>query len=630
MLWNVVGAVVVLSINFAACGQELNTKYTFTNTPDGSGPLRLAQANGLLFGSTSSGGTSGNGTIFSFDAGSSKLTTLYSFNGGTGSGGSPNNVIVSGNKIYGVAQVGGTNNVGMIYSIGTNGSGFTPLYSFGGNPDGRYPAAGLAVGNGVLFGTAFGGGVGSGASAGGTVFKINTNGLGYATLHSFTNNPDGSQPQGEVIVNGNTLYGTTTYGGTYNYGTIYSMNTDGSGYTVLHSFTNNPEPGYPYGALVLANGVLYGTGSYGGSYNNGAIFAMNANGTGFRVLYSFSGYTGNLDGATPRGTLTLSGSNLLGATSSGGSGNGGTIFMINTNGTGFQVIETFTNSASSGSTLLAGVIRSGNAIWGTTFQGGINNNGTIFQLPMPVILSQPQSITISNAMPAAFSVSVLDDLKVTYQWYLNNSILAGQTNSSLAFASATNKNAGIYTVVVSDASGSVTSSPATLSIIGGPVVITQQPQGVVTENGNSATFTVAASGTGPLHFQWYFKTNTIVKGATNASVTLTNVIASMAGTYSVKVTNSFGSVSSSYASLTVTKGLNLLSFTLNPAKGSASFALANAAKSTNRLWATTNLASPGSWKVLAKNVLSTNGLWFFTDTNAMKTNKMLFYRFSTP
>lgn len=386
--WKAWATLLLLGASLPTWAQIFTTPYNFTNTPGGANPLRLTLANGLLFGSTAFGGTNGNGTVFTFDTNSSVLTTIYNFTGANNSGSEPNNVLAGGNKIYGTTLVGGTNSYGMVYAVGTNGSGFVSLYSFDGYPDGENPRSGLVMSGGVLYGTTYLGGTGTGASGVGTVFKINIDGTGYATLHSFTNTPDGAEPQSEPVLGGNTLYGTTTGGGTNGKGTIFAINTNGTGYTVLYSFTNTPGPIYPIGGLVLSAGVLYGTGSGGGNNANGAIFAINTDGSGFRVLHSFSGST---DGTTPKATLTLTGSYLYGTTVSGGSGSGGTIFLINTNGAGFAVLGSFTNNAASGSDLLGGVIQAGNGMWGTAYQGGISNVGTLFLLPLsasaPTILS---------------------------------------------------------------------------------------------------------------------------------------------------------------------------------------------------------------------------------------------------
>ena len=627
----VAGVVLLLAAGRLAMSQPLITQHSFTNTPDGANPLKLVLANGVFFGSTAYGGTNSDGTIFTFNPNSSATTILYNFKGDSTDGISPNNVVVGGNRIFGTTQTGGTNNFGMIFSVGTNGTGFTSLYSFGGNPDGENPRGNLILSGGVLYGITVVGGVGVGLASGGTVFKINTNGTGYATLHSFTNNPDGIEPQGDLILSGNTLYGTTTFGGASGRGIVFSINTDGSGYTILHSFTNAPEPNNPYGGLVVSGGILYGTGSGGGDNTTGAIFAMSTNnGAGFRVLYSFSGFAGNLDGAIPKASLASAGNSLYGTTVSGGIGNGGTIFILNTNGTGFAVIGSFTNGAVAGSDPLNGVMRVGSAIWGATYQDGVNNGGTIFDIPLPAITSAPQSLTVANGSPVVFRVTAADDLAITYQWYFNtNTLLAGQTNSTLTFAGATNNLAGTYTVVVSDGVGSVTSSPAALVVFAKPT-ITLQPQDITVTNGNPVSFASAATGDGPLVFQWFFQTNTMVAGGANPALTFTNAVSSLAGYYSVLVTNAFGSATSRYALLRVSNQLNLLSFALSRASGSAVFVLANGPNSTNRLWASTNLTSSNYWQVIATNVMDTNGLWFFTDANTAKTNSLRFYRFSTP
>jgi len=619
--------VLLLGIALPIHAQVFTTLHDFTNTPDGAGPLRLTSANGLLFGSTVNGGANGDGCLFVFNTNRSTLTPLYGFSGAANNGGSPNNILVAGGMIYGDTYVGGTNGLGMVYAVGTNGAGFVPLYSFAGNPDGEYPQSGLLLSGNTLYGTTYGGGPGSGSAAGGTVFKIGTNGTGFKVLHAFTNSPDGAQSQGELVLGGNTLFGLTTDGGTYGKGTVFAVNTNGSGYTILYSFTNAPDPIYPYGGLVLNGGLLYGTGSSGGANANGAVFAINTNGSGFTTLYSFSPITGNTDGGLPKATLTFSGNCLYGTTTSGGPGNGGTVFLINTNGTGFTVIASFTNGASSGSYLQGGVIRLGNALWGTTRLDGAGY-GTFFKIALPAILAQPQGVTVTNSNPATFAISAVDDSTITYQWYFNtNTLLSGQTNSTLTLVGG--GTSGAYTVVAADGSGSVTSSPAWLTVVGSPV-ITQQPQNLVVSNGDAATFTAAATGLGVLSFQWYFQTNTVINGATNTSLSFTNAITNLAGFYCVRVTNSLGAVTSSYALLAVSNHLNFLSFNFNPTSGSASFALANVAKSTNRLWASSNLAVTASWRAIATNVMATNGLWFFTDVNTARTNPARFYRFSTP
>src|SRR5260221_8580910 len=113
------------------------------------------------------------------------------------------------------------------------------------------------------------------------------------TLHSFTpsgpyTNSDGANPYAGVIVSGNTLYGTTTGGGGSGNGAVFAANTNGTGFTILHSFTaldqtysTNSDGAYPYADLILSGNTLYGTAYYGGNSGNGTVFAVNTDGTGF-------------------------------------------------------------------------------------------------------------------------------------------------------------------------------------------------------------------------------------------------------------------------------------------------------------------------------------------------------------
>jgi uncharacterized repeat protein (TIGR03803 family) len=431
------------------------------------------------------------------------------------------------------------------------------LYSFGTAPDGYQPQGGLILSGNTLYGTTYDGGTNLYY---GTIFKINTDGSGYAILHSFTNTPDGELPQNELVLSGNMLYGATTYGGTNGFGMIFAIDTTGNNYSVLHSFAGAPEPSYPVGGLVLNAGMLYGTGSSGGTNTAGGIFAISTNGSGFRNLYDFSAYVSstNTDGKVPEASLTFSGGYLYGTTKSGGGAAGGTLFLINTNGTGFTVLNAFVDNADSGWAPTASPIRVGNSLWGTTAQGGASTYGTLYRLPLPAITEQPQSATVTNTSPASFSVTAADDQPIRYQWYFNtNTLLAGQTTNILTLASATNGNKGTYTVVVSDSLASVTSSPAVLLVIvpGVKPAITQNPQNVTVVSGSPASFTNTATGTEPLSYTWYYNTNTPVSSGQDETVyTIPSASSGDGGYYSVIVTNLYGSATSTAALLTVNSG----------------------------------------------------------------------------
>jgi uncharacterized repeat protein (TIGR03803 family) len=263
-----------------------------------------------------------------------------------------------------------------IFRIGTDGNNFSLLHSFGSGSDGAYPCGSLTLIGSTLYGTTFWGG-NNGNS--GTIFQIGTDGSGYSTLHLFGGGGDGANPHGNLTQNGSTLYGMTEYGGSIsgaNEGTIFQIGTDGSGYNVLHSFAGGGEGSVPIGSLTLSGSTLYGMTDYGGSKGDGTVFSINTNGTGFSVLHSFTGS----DGAGTRScTLTLIGSTLYGMTVGGGNDDGGTIFRIGTDGNNFSLLHSF-GSGSDGVNPADSLTLVGSTLYGTTLSGGAADYGTIFAI----------------------------------------------------------------------------------------------------------------------------------------------------------------------------------------------------------------------------------------------------------
>src|SRR5450432_1264816 len=249
---------------------------------------------------------------------------------------------------------------------------FTNLHSFISSSDGGNPYGALVLSDGKLYGTA-----NSGGSAGnGAVFAVNTDGTGYTNLHSFAIG-DGINPYGGLILSGNTLYGMANQGGSHSIGTVFAINTDGTGFTNLHSFASSSDGANPYGGLILSGSTLFGTASGGGSHSAGTVFAINIDGTGFTNLYNF---TDGSDGANPYCGLVLSDNTLYGTTAGSGSGiaPNGTVFALNTNGT-FTPLHTFI-SASDGASPHSGLVLSNNVLYGTASQGGSHGNGTVFAI----------------------------------------------------------------------------------------------------------------------------------------------------------------------------------------------------------------------------------------------------------
>ena len=183
------------------------------------------------------------------------------------------------------------------------------------------------------------------------------------------------------------------------------------------------------------------------------------------------------------------------------------------------------------------------------FGSATSLDATLTVIAPPAITAQPQSRTNNVGTSASFSVTATGTAPLRYQWRFNGADIGDATNTSYTIASAQTDNAGGYTAVVANDYGAVTSVVATLTV-GVPPAITAQPQSLTNTAGTSATFTVAATGTALLRYQWQFNSANIA-GATNATLTLNNVQSANAGNYRCVVANAYGSATSSTATLTV-------------------------------------------------------------------------------
>jgi len=386
--------------NFAATRQDVNLGSVSTNS-SGANPLAALMLSGnTLYGAAEHGGTNGSGTLFSINTNGTGFAVLHSFQPTAynpsslttnSEGANPvAGLFLLGNTLYGTAGYGGTNGYGTAFAINTDGTGFTNLYTFAGLNDGAVAQQGsfafLSSGTFVLSGGAlYAAAPGGGTNGNGTVFGVNTNGTGITNVYSFGGyftNIEGIAPLAGLISSGNTLYGTTSSGGTNNNGTVFAINNDGTGYTNIYSFSafgnynTNSDGANPAAGLVLSGNTLYGTANNGGTNGAGTVFKVNTDGTGFKDLYSFSGFIGT-DGANPQAGLVLSGNTLYGTASFGGSSFGGTIFAIHTDGTGFTNLYGFTGG-NDGAQPMAGLVLSGNCLYGTVSQGGTNFFGAVF------------------------------------------------------------------------------------------------------------------------------------------------------------------------------------------------------------------------------------------------------------
>jgi lysophospholipase L1-like esterase len=174
---------------------------------------------------------------------------------------------------------------------------------------------------------------------------------------------------------------------------------------------------------------------------------------------------------------------------------------------------------------------------------------TLTVLVPPAITSQPKSRTNVLGTVATFNVVAGGTTPLNYQWQLNGAPMAGATGTSITLNNVQPGDAGGYTVVVTNVAGTITSAVATLAVWV-PPAITSQPQSRTNISGTTATFTVSASGTAPLNYQWQLN-GANIGGATASSLALNNVQPPDTGSYSVVVTNGAGAVTSTVVTLTV-------------------------------------------------------------------------------
>jgi uncharacterized repeat protein (TIGR03803 family) len=334
----------------------------------------LALSGNTLFGSTIASGPNQSGSLFTINTNGSAFTQIWNFSATDNNGDNPDGaqpvaeLTLSGGKFYGTTKYGGTNGWGSVFKLNADGTGFTNLYSFT-NAFAHTPFGNLVVSGSTIYGA-------GGSGTFGTLFKINTDGTGFTNFYTFTGAAGGNGPVG-VTLSGNTIYGGTGGGGVGS-GNLYQVNTDGTHYTNLYSFTGGNDGADPTTELIVSNNVVYGTAFHGGSAGQGTVFKINTDQSGFTVLHAFTGANAGSAGA---GDLLLSGGKLYGATESGGTSNSGAIFQLDLATTNFTVLKNFTGGAD-GATPNLTLVLAGNTLYGTTQAGGLSDAGVVFSLAL--------------------------------------------------------------------------------------------------------------------------------------------------------------------------------------------------------------------------------------------------------
>ena len=436
-------------------------------------------------------------------------TILHNF--GTASGDGTNTwtgLVLSGGTLYGTTEHGGIYGYGTVFKINTNGSNYAVLRNFAAGSDSAIPMGDLVLSGTTLYGTTWWGGT----NEGGTVFKIDTDGTGYTVLKVFSDPSDGRGPEAGLVMSGATLYGTTTYGGSgqpWAVGTVFKLNTDGSQYALLHSFSaalgSDPSAG-----MVMSGSSLYGTTcGWSTQDSDSTVFRINTDGSGFTVLARV--------GYLPMSTLVMSGETLYGTTVNGGGTTFGTLFKVNTDGSGYSVMRVFSSQNGDGAYPYGGLLLCGPRLYGTA-NGGGNGHGIIYMIN-----------TNGSGYYILKQFTGLDGSGPTATLTLGGTTLYGTTRYG-----GTADNGVVFSLSIA------------------PPTVQTPPQSQTTEMGSTVDLDVHVTSSPAPTYQWFFNgTNAISGVTTNSHCKLTNAQSNNCGAYSVVVSNMFGAATSSPAMLSV-------------------------------------------------------------------------------
>jgi uncharacterized repeat protein (TIGR03803 family) len=391
-----------------------------THTGDSNTANLVQAADGTIYGVTrpSSINSTANGTIFKLQPDGSDYQVAYAFpTGSSATARLPDYSFILGRDgaLYGTGEFGGTANFGMIYKVNPDGSGFSLLRSFN-----------------------------------------NPSSVNYIL--------DAGAPKGGLVhASDGFLYGTTTYGTTSTNidnrkGVVFRVAPDGSGYRIVFSFDGAPNYSNglaPNSLIIGRDGNLYGTARV-----NGTIYRLLPDGSAFQIIHSFA----NFSAPTPALGLEPAGAffqgrdgSLYGRTNSGGTiGNNGVIYKIRPDGSGYRVLASFPTSRSP---YFGGLIQGlDGALYATTSSTIIR----VVEAPGLEITQQPRSQTIATGGVVTFTVTAPG--ATTYQWRRNGTAIAGATAAAYTLTNLTAAANATYSVVVGNGTDNVTSDGAVLLV----------------------------------------------------------------------------------------------------------------------------------------------------------------------
>ncbi len=346
----------------------------FTGTTNGSRPFGSLISDGTyLYSMTQTGGTNNLGTVFKIKISDNSYIKILDFGGNAPNGSSPNGSIISdGTYLYGMAQTGGTNNLGTAFKIKISDNTYTKILDFAGTANGSYPNGSLFSDGTFLYGMTYGGGINNV----GTIFKLKIIDNSYTKILDFAGAANGSNPYGSLISDGTYLYGMTRVGGTNNLGTVFKIKISDNAYTKILDFVGTLNGSYPTGSLISDGAYLYGLTSNGGTSGYGTSFKIKISDNSYTKIFDF---TGIANGIGPYGSLVSDGTYLYGMTQQGGTNNMGNTFKIKISDNTFTKTFDFAVAANGGYPL-GSLISDGTYLYGITPNRGTNDMGTLFKL----------------------------------------------------------------------------------------------------------------------------------------------------------------------------------------------------------------------------------------------------------
>ena len=401
-------------------------------------------SSGDLFGTTTSGGSNGDGTVYEIAHGSGAITVLATFNGANGSSPYGGLVLDSSGNLFGATYSGGISGWGTVFEIAYGSTTITTLGSFNGT-NGQYPYDGVTLDSSDdLFGTTYYGGYG-------TVFEF-VHATGVLTSLASFGYSNGAYPYGSIVLDtSGDIFGATAGGGFGGVGAVFEIvhRTGILTITGLASF-NVANGQNPAGTVILdSSGDVFGTTGYGGASSDGTVFEVANGSSAITDLASFNG----ADGSDPyAGVIMDSSGNLFGTTIQGGADGDGTVFEI-AHGSGVITTLLSLNGADGAMPYGGLTFDSHGNLFGTTFQaGGVYDAGTVFELTPTgtVVTSSNLSTVIGQAV--TFTATVTPNIGAgptgTVQFQIDNSNVGSPVplSGNLAVYTTSALDAGSYSV----------------------------------------------------------------------------------------------------------------------------------------------------------------------------------------